>query len=100
MKDPSFMEPGKSTSSDALNTTLCNSIQVLGRGFDVTSDIRLLYCKGIPGSRLVQINDGVTKDLVVSDDFVIPNVSVDIECSRGEKVTETTSVCSFHEVCV
>ncbi|KAM7500589.1 hypothetical protein LguiA_025003 [Lonicera macranthoides] len=83
---------------DALTTTLFNSIQALGRGFDVTSDIRLLYCKGAPGSRLIHLDDQHVKDLVLNDGFVVPNVSVDVECSTGNRNAETTSVCSFHEM--
>ncbi|XP_057462940.1 MACPF domain-containing protein CAD1-like isoform X1 [Actinidia eriantha] len=84
--------------SDALITTLCNSIQALGRGFDVTSDIRLLYCKGAPGSRLVRIDEENTEDFVVSDGAVVPNVSVDIGYSTGKRTTEAIPVCSFHEM--
>lgn len=87
-----------SSVSDALITTLSNSVQALGRGFDVTSDIRLLYCKGAPGSRLVHIDEEHKKDLLIPDGFSIPNVSVDIECSKGKITTETTPVMSFHEV--
>lgn len=83
---------------NALISTLCNSIQALGRGFDVTSDIRLLYCKGTPGSRPVIVDEENTRDLVVSDGLVIPNVSVDIEVSRGKRTQETIPVCGFHEV--
>ncbi|XP_027105637.1 MACPF domain-containing protein CAD1 [Coffea arabica] len=83
---------------DPLITTLSNSVQALGRGFDVTSDIRLLYCKGVPGSRLVHIDEEHTEDLLVSDGVTVPNVSVDIECSRGKRTTETTPVLSFHEM--
>ncbi|KAJ4823897.1 hypothetical protein Tsubulata_026741, partial [Turnera subulata] len=85
-------------SSDALTTTLSNSIQALGRGFDVTSDIRLLYCKGASGSRLVHIDEQHTKDLVASDGVVVPNVSVDIDCSRGNRSIERIPVCSFHQM--
>ncbi|KAJ9567133.1 hypothetical protein OSB04_003099 [Centaurea solstitialis] len=93
-------EDPSSSKNNALTTTLKNSIQALGRGFDVTSDIRLLYCKGAPGSRLIHLDDEHTKDLVFSDDgFVsIPNVSVDIEFSRGERTTEATPVYTFHEM--
>ncbi|KAG9147211.1 hypothetical protein Leryth_018188 [Lithospermum erythrorhizon] len=84
--------------SSALFTTLLNSIQALGRGFDVTSDIRLLYCKGAPGSCLVYIDDLHTRDLAVTRDVVIPNVSLDIHCSHGTTTTETTNVFSFHEM--
>lgn len=87
-----------SSVSDALITTLSNSVQALGRGFDVTSDIRLLYCKGAPGSRLVHIDEEHKKDLLIPDGFSIPNVSVDIECSKGKITTETTPVMSFHEM--
>ncbi|XP_052181305.1 MACPF domain-containing protein CAD1 [Diospyros lotus] len=94
-EDPSARE---SSVSDALYTTLCNSIQALGRGFDITSDIRLLYCKGAPGSRLIYLDEERTKDLQVSDGLVVPNVSVDIECSREKRGIVSNSVCSFHEM--
>lgn len=85
---------------DQIVTTLCNSIQALGRGFDVTSDIRLLYCKGTPGSRLVVLDEDHARDLHVSDSVVVPDVSFDIDCSRGKRSVERVPVCSFHEVIV
>ncbi|KMS96635.1 hypothetical protein BVRB_8g200980 [Beta vulgaris subsp. vulgaris] len=87
-----------STKSDALLTTLSNAIQAVGRGFDVTSDIRLLYCKGAPGSRLIHIDEDHIRDIVISNDVVLPNVSVDIECSHGNKSWEATSVWNFHQM--
>lgn len=89
---------GFAVSDNALIATLCNSIQALGRGFDVTSDIRLLYCKGAPGSRLVQIDDEQTRNLKISESCVIPDVPVDIECSKGLIDNRETPVWSFHEV--
>ncbi|KAL5774149.1 hypothetical protein ACOSP7_011706 [Xanthoceras sorbifolium] len=84
---------------DQIVTTLCNSIQALGRGFDVTSDIRLLYCKGAPGSRLVHIDEDHARDLLLSDDgVVVPNVSVDIECCKYKRSIERVPVCSFDEM--
>ncbi|WCJ27278.1 MAC/Perforin domain-containing protein [Euphorbia peplus] len=87
-----------SLSSDALGSTICNSIQALGRGFDVTSDIRLLYCKGAPGSRLVRIDEENARDLDVSDGVMVPHVSFDIDCSKCHRTIETIPVCSFHEM--
>lgn len=92
--------PPSTRSSDSLSATLCNSIQALGRGFDVTSDIRLLYCKGAPGSRLVRLDEEHTRDLAISHGVVVPNVSGDIDCSPGKSGLEHTPVCSFHEVIV
>lgn len=88
------------TSSDSLSATICNSIQALGRGFDVTSDIRLLYCKGAPGSRLVHLDEEHNRDLALSQELVVPNVSLDIDFSRGKSGIEKTPVCSFEKVIV
>lgn len=86
------------TSSDSLSATICNSIQALGRGFDVTSDIRLLYCKGAPGSRLVHLDEEHNRDLALSQELVVPNVSLDIDFSRGKSGIEKTPVCSFEKM--
>lgn len=86
------------TSSDSLSATICNSIQALGRGFDVTSDIRLLYCKGAPGSRIVHLDEEHNRDLALSQELVVPNVSLDIDFSRGKSGIEKTPVCSFEKM--
>lgn len=86
------------TSSDSLSATICNSIQALGRGFDVTSDIRLLYCKGAPGSRIVHLDEEHNRDLALSQELVVPNVSSDIDFSRGKSGIEKTPVCSFEKM--
>lgn len=85
-------------SENALFTTLRNSIQALGRGFDVTSDIRLLYCKGAPGSRLVHIDEEHTRTLEIFESCSIPNVPVDIEFSKDDDMFENTPVYTFHEM--
>lgn len=92
------MENPTSTPSDSLTSTLCNSIQALGRGFDVTSDFRLLYCKGAPGSRLVYLDEEHATDLVLSRTLVLPNVPSDICCFPGQSSMEKIPVCTFHEV--
>ncbi|CAN8290800.1 unnamed protein product [Cochlearia groenlandica] len=89
---------GGSFSTEALTTTLRNAIQALGRGFDVTSDVRLLYCKGAPGSRLVLIDEDHNRDLELSHDLLLPNVSSDIDCSSGESTIHRISVSTFHEM--
>ncbi|XP_047307799.1 MACPF domain-containing protein CAD1 isoform X2 [Impatiens glandulifera] len=100
MKYPSMEDPTSRKSSlnlDSLITTLSNSIQALGRGFDVTSDIRLLYCKGTPGFRLIQLEDQ-TKDLQISDGVVVPDVSIDIDYYTPERTTESSPICTFHDM--
>ncbi|PWA50161.1 MAC/Perforin domain-containing protein [Artemisia annua] len=101
MKDHNnnYMEE-TSSKNEALTTTLINSIQALGRGFDVTSDIRLLYCKGASGSPLIHLDHLHTRNLVFSDHpgVEIPNVSVDVDFSKGQRDTEATPVSTFHEM--
>ncbi|EPS64598.1 hypothetical protein M569_10178 [Genlisea aurea] len=98
MWDFTRISGGGAPSENALATTLRNSIQALGRGFDVTSDIRLLYCKGAPGTRLVNIDDGRTRSLQISESCLIPDVSVDIQCSAGDSFSERTPVWTFFEM--
>ncbi|KAG1367782.1 putative MACPF domain-containing protein CAD1 [Cocos nucifera] len=87
-------------SSNALIATLSNAVQALGRGFDVTSDTRLLYCKGAPGSRLVLVDEGRTRDFVISDDgdVVLPDVSLDIDIFREQSQLEATPAYSFQQM--
>lgn len=81
----------------ALHTAV-NSVQALGRGFDVNFDTRLLYCKGVSGSRIVDVDGEHTRDLWLYDDVVVPNVSRDIKNSQDSIGRQSSSVCSFDEV--
>jgi len=89
----------KHKAAAAMIATLSNSVQALGRGFDVTADTRLLYCKGAPGSRLVEIDEGRARDVAVGDPgVVLKDVPADVEISTERRVREPTPVCSFREV--
>ncbi|MQL85983.1 hypothetical protein Taro_018522 [Colocasia esculenta] len=90
--------PPGSVSSAALSTTLTNAVQALGRGFDVTSDTRLLYCKGAQGSRLVLVNEDKTRDIRLTEEAVIPDVPVGIDVLPGKSMRETTGVLPFHQM--
>ncbi|KAA8517660.1 hypothetical protein F0562_015134 [Nyssa sinensis] len=81
----------------ALHTAI-NSVQALGRGFDVNFDTRLLYCKGVSGSRIVEIDEEPTRDLCLYDGLVVPNISRDIRYSQEATEREGSGVCSFHEM--
>lgn len=81
----------------ALHTAV-NSVQALGRGFDVNFDTRLLYCKGVSGSRVVEVDEEHTRDLCLYDEVVVPNVSREIKLSQGSNERQSSGVCSFNEV--
>ncbi|KAF5177179.1 Macpf domain-containing protein cad1 [Thalictrum thalictroides] len=78
--------------------TVVNSVQALGRGFDVNFDTRLLYCKGAAGTRIVEVDDEHTSDLLACDGLVVPNVSRDIKCSHEPMGRESSGICSFQEM--
>lgn len=81
----------------ALHTAM-NSVQALGKGFDVNFDTRLLYCKGVAGSKVVEIDEEHTRDLWIYDNLVVPNVSRDIENCQDSVDRVMSGVCSYHEV--
>ncbi|WOL14654.1 MACPF domain-containing protein CAD1-like [Canna indica] len=89
---------------EALIATLTNAVQALGRGFDVTSDARLLYCKGAPGSRLVVLDDSSTRSLILDGcssggQIVLPDVPLDVKITtrEGER-REPCRVCNFQQM--
>ncbi|XP_054782243.1 MACPF domain-containing protein CAD1-like [Prosopis cineraria] len=78
--------------------TATNSVQALGKGFDVNLDTRLLYCKGVAGSRVIEIDDDHRRDLRLDDDLVVPKVSRDIISTHEPIERQRSGVCSFQEM--
>ncbi|XP_038697575.1 MACPF domain-containing protein CAD1-like [Tripterygium wilfordii] len=91
------MIDGEMVNAAAMHTVV-NSVQALGRGFDVNSDTRLLYCKGIAGSRIVEVDEEQTRDLFLYDDFVLSNVSKDIKNSLESIGRRSSGICIFNEM--
>ncbi|CAI9782332.1 unnamed protein product [Fraxinus pennsylvanica] len=81
----------------ALHTAM-NAVQALGRGFDVNYDTRLLYCKGVAGSRIVEIDEEHQRDLYLTDNLVVPNVSRDIKNYQQAWGRDGFGVCSYNEM--
>ncbi|OIW00902.1 hypothetical protein TanjilG_19843 [Lupinus angustifolius] len=78
--------------------TATNALQALGRGFDLNFDTRLLYCKGVSGSRVVEIDEEHPRELFLYDDVVIPNVSRDIRNFPEPEGRQSSGVCTFQEM--
>ncbi|XP_050212545.1 MACPF domain-containing protein CAD1-like [Mercurialis annua] len=89
---------GSMRSNAAAMHTAMNSVQALGRGFDVNFDTRLLYCKGLAGSRVVQIDEEHTRNLYLYDEVELPNVSRDINKFLDSQGRQSSGVCNFHEM--
>jgi hypothetical protein len=91
------MGEGVSVNAAAMHTAM-NAVQALGRGFDVNYDTRLLYCKGVTGSKVVEIDQEHARDLLLCGGFVVPNVSRDIKNSLVPIGRQSSGVRTFHEV--
>ncbi|KAH1266377.1 MACPF domain-containing protein CAD1 [Glycine max] len=78
--------------------TATNALQALGRGFDVNFDTRLLYCKGVSGSRVVEIDEEHRRELWLYEDVAVPDVSRDIGCYQEAMVRQSSGVRSFKEM--
>ncbi|XP_021845873.1 MACPF domain-containing protein At1g14780 [Spinacia oleracea] len=74
------------------------SIASLGKGFDLTSDFRLKYCKG-GDKRLVLINEDQKKQLFVPGFGTLKQpVSVDIKCDKGELTRHQSDILEFNQM--
>ncbi|XP_030541832.1 MACPF domain-containing protein CAD1-like [Rhodamnia argentea] len=78
--------------------TAANAVQALGRGFDANFDARLLYCKGVAGSRVVQVDEEHARDLWLYDDLVVPNVSRDVSVSQVSAGRQQSGIYTYDEM--
>ncbi|CAK7326828.1 unnamed protein product [Dovyalis caffra] len=72
------------------------ALKSLGRGFDLTSDFRLKFCKG--EKRLVFLNEAEKKELKVPGFGDIKDVSIDIKCDKGDRVRYQSDILEFHQM--
>ena len=75
------------------------AIGAIGRGYDISTDIRLKYCKGDSDvSHLIEIDGGQCQDIVLPGGITVPNVSKSIKCDKGERMRFRSDVLSFQQV--
>ncbi|KAI5079621.1 hypothetical protein GOP47_0005100 [Adiantum capillus-veneris] len=73
------------------------AVEALGRGYDVTCDLWLSYCKS--GERLIaNDNSSSTQDLHLPGNILIPNVSTSIKCDKGDRTRLITDILTFNEM--
>ncbi|XP_050234663.1 MACPF domain-containing protein At1g14780 [Mercurialis annua] len=72
------------------------ALSSLGKGFDLTSDFRLKYCKG--EKRLVLLNEAEKKELMIPGFGSVKDVSVDIKCDKGELVRYQSDILEFQQM--
>ncbi|GMH26950.1 hypothetical protein Nepgr_028793 [Nepenthes gracilis] len=75
------------------------AVSVIGCGYDLTDDLRLSLCKkGRSGSRLIEVDETQTRDLVLPGGIVVPNVSSLIKCDKGERTRFRSDVLNFNQM--
>ncbi|GLJ11938.1 hypothetical protein SUGI_0180610 [Cryptomeria japonica] len=77
-----------------------HAIEALGQGFDITNDFRLKYCKRQyqSGSSLVELDEKNVQDIVLPGGLLIPNVSRDIRCDKGEQTRFKSDILEFNQM--
>ncbi|KAI4313682.1 hypothetical protein L6164_026641 [Bauhinia variegata] len=72
------------------------ALSSLGKGFDLTSDFRLKFCKG--EERLVLLNETERRELEVPGFGPIRDVSVDIKGDKGERTRHRSDILTFNQM--
>jgi hypothetical protein len=73
------------------------AVRCLGRGFDMTCDTRLKYCKDAGGC-LVERSGVETAPLAVPGVGTVGGVPVDVKCGKGDRVRLKSGVLEFNKV--
>lgn len=75
------------------------ALESLGLGYDLTSDFRLKFAKGIKGEgRLVVLDESNNRDIVIPGGVTIPGVSEDIRCDKGDRIRFKSDVLEFNQM--
>ncbi|XP_062113335.1 MACPF domain-containing protein At1g14780 [Humulus lupulus] len=72
------------------------ALSCLGKGFDLTSDFRLQYCKG--KERLILLNDTHKQRLSVPGFGAVDDISSDIKCDKGDRVRYQSDILNFNQM--
>ncbi|ESW32436.1 hypothetical protein PHAVU_002G322500 [Phaseolus vulgaris] len=72
------------------------ALNSLGKGFDLTFDFRLKFCKG--EERLVLLNETEKRELTVPGFGPISDVSGDIKCDKGDCTRYQSDILTFNQM--
>ncbi|KAL2254295.1 MACPF domain-containing protein At4g24290 isoform X1 [Sesamum indicum] len=72
------------------------AINSIGRGYDISLDLRLKYCKG--DSRLIEIDEDQGREIVLPGGISVRNVSKSIKCDKGERTRFRSDVLTFQQM--
>ncbi|GMJ13390.1 hypothetical protein like AT1G14780 [Hibiscus trionum] len=78
------------------NGVMEKALNSLGKGFDLTSDFRLKFCKG--KERLILLNESEKKEIAVPGFGAFGDVSVDIRCDKGDRTRYQSDILDFNQM--
>ncbi|GAB4847863.1 hypothetical protein Ancab_026923 [Ancistrocladus abbreviatus] len=75
------------------------AIRSIGRGYDISTDLRLKYCKGDSiDAHLIEIDEDQCQDVILAGGITVANVSKSIKCDKGEWTRFRSDVLSFQQM--
>lgn len=77
-------------------STVEKALSSLGKGFDLTSDFRLKFCKG--KERLVLLNETERREIAIPGFGPAGDVSVDIKCDKGDRTRYQSDILDFNKM--
>ncbi|XP_047980160.1 MACPF domain-containing protein At4g24290 isoform X2 [Salvia hispanica] len=72
------------------------AIQSIGRGYDISLDLRLKYCKG--DSHMMEINEDQCREIILPGGTSVAGVSKSIKCDKGERTRFRSDVLTFQQM--
>ncbi|KAL4318659.1 hypothetical protein GQ457_18G023950 [Hibiscus cannabinus] len=70
------------------------ALSCLGKGFDLTMDFRLKYCKG--KERLILLDESEKREIAVPGFGSIKDVPIDIKCDKGDRTRYQSDILDFN----
>ncbi|GAB4826988.1 kinetochore-associated protein nsl1 [Ancistrocladus abbreviatus] len=75
------------------------AVAAIGCGYDLINDLRLSSCKAGPsGSRLIEMDETLVRDLVLPGGVAVASVPSSIKCDKGEVTRFCSDVLSFNQM--
>lgn len=74
------------------------AIEALGRGYDLTCDLRFSSCKDADGKPLIEIDDKETYELTLPGDVVVANVPSVVKSDKGERTRFRSDILTFDQM--
>ena len=76
------------------------AVRCLGRGVDMTGDLRLKHCKDAGGCLVLRSGEKAVAEKVVVPGFgVVADVPADVKCGKGDRIRFKSDVLEFNKVC-